>query len=123
MQTPSSDRIDRILTSLDQVPRVPAPPYFYTRLRARLDRTDRTASGKPMEHGILWLRPIPVVTLLLLLLLLNSWLINTPVADPVTAVKVSATDGDDDWHVLAFEERTAEHAVTEYELTPDLYQK
>lgn len=118
MQTPPSDRIERILTSLDKVQRVPAPPYFYTRLLARLD------SSKPLEQGLmLWLRPIPVVSLLIVLLLLNFWLINTPAATPTATATTIKSESEDELHILAFEERSAEHSVTEYEMANDPFQK
>lgn len=116
MQTPSSEKFERILASLDKVQRVPAPPYFYTRLRARLEE------ASPQQQ-FLWLRPIPVVAMLVVLLLLNFWLINTPSPNSVAATPSTKMVVEDELQVLAFEDRTAEHMITEYEVTIDPTQK
>lgn len=116
-QTPSSERIDRILASLDKAQPVPAPPYFYTRLRARLDR-------RPTEaHEVAWLRPVPLLTLMIVLLLVNFWLINTPITSSPSSTTVATVEPEDEWQVLAFEERAAEHTITEYDITTDLHQQ
>ena len=98
MQTPSSEKFERILASLDKVQRVPAPPYFYTRLRARLEE------ASPQQQ-LLWLRPIPVVAMLVVLLLLNFWLINMPSANSVAATPSTKMVVEDELQVLAFEDR------------------
>lgn len=118
MSTPSSDQFDRILTSLDKAQRVPAPPYFYTRLRARLDQP------KPLEQAVLlWVRPLPIVVLLVILLLLNFWLINSPLVDPAVATHPTKSASEDELHVIAFEERSSDQMVADYEATIDPTQK
>lgn len=69
MKNGQQDRIDSILSSLDQVQRAKAPMYFHTRLRGRMQ--ERLTA--PMHYW--WLRLMPLVTMLLLLLLVNSVLI------------------------------------------------
>lgn len=117
MQTPSSEQLERILASLDKAQRVPAPPYFYTRLRARLEEAP---SRQPQ---LLWLRPIPVVSMLVILLLLNFWLLNMPSVDPTVSTPTTKTVIEDELQVLAFEDRTAEHMIADYEVTVDPAQK
>ena len=117
MQTRSSEQLDRILASLDKAQRVPAPPYFYTRLRARLDQ------ASPQQPQLLWLRPVPVVVMLAILLLLNFWLINTPTVDSATVTLPTKTVAEDELQILAFDDRTADHMVADYEATIDPIQK
>ena len=64
-----SDHIDQCLNSLDQVKRATAPPFFYTRLRARMDNQVLEVD-KDFQ-----LRPVFVLTLMILLLLVNTFLI------------------------------------------------
>jgi hypothetical protein len=116
MQTPSSERLERILASLDKEQRVPAPPYFYTRLRSRLEE------ASPQQQ-LLWLRPIPVVAMLVVLLVLNFWLINSPSVNSVAATPSTRMVVEDELQVLAFEDRAPEHMITEYESTIDPTQK
>ncbi|MFM7646006.1 MAG: hypothetical protein ACKO41_04750 [Sphingomonadales bacterium] len=110
MQSPSSNRIDQILASLDKAQRVPAPPYFYTRLRARLEQ------NPTIEKTIAWLRPIPVIAVMLVLLLLNFWLIKTPAISSSTSASVVVVEPEDELHTLALEDRTADHTITEFDL-------
>ncbi|MFM8711314.1 MAG: hypothetical protein ACKOC7_08545 [Sphingomonadales bacterium] len=117
MQTPSSEKLERILASLDEAQRVPAPPYFYTRLRARLQE-----APSPQQQ-LLWLRPLPAVAMLVVLLLLNFWLLNTPAVDSTTPTPTTKTVVEDELQVLAFEDRTAEHMIADYEVTVDPPQK
>ena len=118
MRTPSSEQLDRILASLDKAQRVPAPPYVYTRLRARLGN-----ASAPQQYQLLWLRPLPVIAMLVILLLVNFWLIKTPLVDPTVAVHPAKSSTEDELQALAFEDRSAEHMVADYELTVDPIQK
>jgi uncharacterized membrane protein len=63
------NRIDSILSSLDQVQRASAPDYLYTRIKGRLQREDSNAST-------IWiLRPVPLIGMLLVFLVINASLI------------------------------------------------
>jgi hypothetical protein len=115
MKIPSSQRIDQILASLDKVQRVPAPPYFYTRVRARLSQE------QPIEPSLLWLRPIPVVALLLVLLAFNFWLINTPVTGTTAIPMLTETAQEHELQALALEEHTVDQTMVDYEW--ELHQK
>jgi len=115
MKIPSSQRIDQILASLDMVQRVPAPPYFYTRVRARLSQE------RPIEPSLLWLRPIPVVALLLVLLAFNFWLINTPVTGTTDSPMLTETAQEHELQALALEEHTVNQTMVDYEW--ELHQK
>jgi hypothetical protein len=117
MRTPSSEQLERILASLDKAQRVPAPPYFYARLRARIEE------APSRQQQLLWLRPIPVVAMLVVMLLLNFWLLNTPSVDSAVPTPATKTVIEDELQVLAFEDRTAEHMIADYELTVDPTQK
>lgn len=69
MKNDKKDRIDTILSSLDQVQRASAPDYLYTRIRGRRQKEESTAS-------MFWLiRPFPLIGLLLVFLFINAALI------------------------------------------------
>jgi len=67
MKPDKSQRIEEILGSLDGLKRAPAPDFFFTRLKAKME--SRLAS--PERRPVL-LRPVFVVASLLLVLLLNA---------------------------------------------------
>ena len=67
-----SDHIDYYLNSLDQVKRAPAPAYFYTRLRARMEKDVQEPAGN------FQLRPALTLLVMMLLLLVNSFLVLNP---------------------------------------------
>ena len=63
------DRIDTILSSLDQTKRASAPEYLYTRIKGRMQQKQEPSST-------LWLlRPVPLITALLFFLFINAGLI------------------------------------------------
>ena len=64
-----SEHINHLISSLDQIKRAPAPAYFYTRLRARMEQ-----SPVIPQEGI-QLRPALALVVMLLLLLVNTVLI------------------------------------------------
>jgi hypothetical protein len=69
MKNGAQNRIDSILSSLDQVQRAPAPDYLYTRIKGRLQREES-------KDSTIWLlRPFPLIGLLLLFLVINTSLI------------------------------------------------
>jgi hypothetical protein len=116
MKTPSSQRIDQILASLDKVQRVPAPPFFYTRVRARLSQE------QPIASSLIWLRPIPVVALLLILLALNFWLINTPVTGTTASPMLTEAAQEHELQALALEEHTLDQSIVDYEWAMEIHQ-
>lgn len=67
-----SDHIDYYLNSLDQVKRASAPAYFYTRLRARMEKDVQEPAGN------FQLRPALTLLVMMLLLLVNSFLVLNP---------------------------------------------
>jgi hypothetical protein len=62
----NEERIDRILGSLDEMQKAPAPDYFYTRLTGRM-QSELEAKRKP---GFV-LRPVLLTAALSVVLLLN----------------------------------------------------
>lgn len=113
MHPQPNDRIDQILASLDKAQRVPAPSFFYTRLRARLDQPQQ------VEQSLLWLRPIPVVVMLLVLLAVNFWLINTPEVATVATSVAASESTEEELQTLAFEDHSTEQHFAEYEMISD----
>jgi hypothetical protein len=62
-----TDRIDAVLSSLDHVQRATAPSFFYTRLRARMEREN---NGGPVVR--LLARPALALSLAAIILLVNA---------------------------------------------------
>ena len=66
MDNKRNNRIEEVLSSLDGSKRAAAPNFFYTRLRARMER-DLTKKSSPK-----WmLRPVYIVSALLLVISIN----------------------------------------------------
>ena len=66
------NKTEEILESLDGVSRAQAPDFFYTRLKARLEKETGTGSYSPKRSWVL--RPIFVIASLCLVLLLNAFI-------------------------------------------------
>jgi hypothetical protein len=57
---------EKILEGLDGIKRMPAPDFFYTRLKARMEKAEGAAGNRK------WiLRPVVIIAALLLLLAVN----------------------------------------------------
>jgi hypothetical protein len=68
--TPGKNKVTEILESLDDIKRASAPDFFYTRLRARMEKETSEKRERP------WiLRPAYAVITLALLLLINAFVI------------------------------------------------
>ena len=68
MENNGNNRIDEVLNCLDGVQRASAPDFFYTRLRARMEK-GIAADNKPN-----WvLRPAYIFTVLLLIIAVNAF--------------------------------------------------
>lgn len=68
MDNERNNRIEEVLSSLDESKRATAPNFFYTRLRGRMER------GLPQNTSRDWiLRPVYVVSALLLVIALNLY--------------------------------------------------
>lgn len=79
MKHPVSDHIDQYLNSLDQVKRASAPAYFYTRLRARMEKD----AQEPASN--FQLQPALILLAMMLLLGVNSFLVLNPTPQPTLA--------------------------------------
>ena len=67
MNTEKNKKMEEILNSLDGCQRVPAPDFFYTRLKAKMEKGLEPASPRS------WiLRPVFVIAALLVVLLINA---------------------------------------------------
>jgi len=118
MQHPSKERIDQILASLDNVQRISAPPYFYTRVRARLKQRERSEE----QQILMWFRPVPVLAILFLLVWFNFWWINARFEDSAAAATQSI-ESEEELKALAFEDRAIEPTIAEYETSVELSHK
>jgi hypothetical protein len=71
MDTKRNNRVEETLNSLDGCKRATAPDFFYTRLRARMER-ELTSKSKSRN----WvLRPVYIVSALFLVLALNVFVL------------------------------------------------
>ncbi|HAL95531.1 MAG: hypothetical protein EB025_02855 [Chitinophagaceae bacterium] len=84
-----SKKVDQLISSLDQVKRAPAPAFFYTRLRARMDHN----SVAPLL-GV-QLRPALALFIMLLLFLVNTILVINRTPTPTLA---DVTDKEESQH-------------------------
>jgi hypothetical protein len=66
MNPGKNKKIEEILGSLDGIQRAPAPDFFYTRLKAKME-----AGLTPKESRPLLLRPVYITVTLLVVLLMN----------------------------------------------------
>jgi hypothetical protein len=73
MSTEKNKRTDEILKSIDGINRASAPDFFYTRLKAKLDRL----SERPYESGRRsWLlHPAYALATLIVVLLINAFVL------------------------------------------------
>ncbi|HEX4877631.1 MAG TPA: hypothetical protein VFV31_13230 [Chitinophagaceae bacterium] len=65
-----NDNAELILGSIDNIERAAAPEFFYTRLRARMEREAETVIARPWV-----LRPVYALTALFLILLINAFVL------------------------------------------------
>jgi hypothetical protein len=89
-ETPDMEqRIEKALESLDGIQRATPQPYFYTRLKARLDRKERDWAG---ITGFIS-RPAYALAMICLVLLINTWAVmnNSNESNQVNSIQV-ATD-------------------------------
>ncbi|OSZ81006.1 hypothetical protein CAP36_07155 [Chitinophagaceae bacterium IBVUCB2] len=67
MDTKRNNTTDEVLNSLDGIQRATVPDFFYTRLKARMDKDYEPVSAKS------WIfRPVYAVAALLLVLIINA---------------------------------------------------
>jgi hypothetical protein len=66
MNTPKNNKIEDILNSLDGACKAPAPDFFYTRLKARMEKGNEGAANKSWV-----LRPAFTLIAVVLVLIMN----------------------------------------------------
>ncbi len=70
MNNEQNDKLEDILNSLDGCSRAEAPGFFYTRLKARMEKEAGTTVSRP------WiLRPVFAVATLVLVLMINAFVL------------------------------------------------
>lgn len=72
------EQVEQAMNSLDNMKRAEAPPFFYTRLMARLDSTEATIWNRSMNFLS---RPAVSLGLLFLFLVMNGYLIVSKITD------------------------------------------
>lgn len=70
MENNRNNRIDEVLGSLDNVQRAKAPDFFYTRLKARMEKE---LVAEPRKSWVL--RPVYILGVLLVVLAVNAAII------------------------------------------------
>ncbi len=66
MEKENQKRPDELLKSIEAIQRAPAPDFFYTRLKARMEKQEHSA-----RSGSVILRPAFIISGLVLLVLFN----------------------------------------------------
>ena len=70
MKTDYNNKADEILSSLDNIQKAEVPDFFYTRLKARMDRESEVPSSRP------WiLKPVYTFAALVIVLLVNAFVL------------------------------------------------
>ena len=103
------DKIEQILQSLDANQRVPAPDFFYTRLKARMER--EFSDGKKNKAWIL--RPAYALVVLVMVLVLNALVI----LKGSEATEINSTDSETAQSIAA--EYSLNDNNTLYDLIPE----
>lgn len=92
MNNEQENRIEQILESLDSSQRISAPDFFYTRLKARMQKEQERG-----KSGVAVLRPAYALAFLVLVLLINISVIlksakttETTISDSETAQSIAA---------------------------------
>jgi hypothetical protein len=86
MKTDYHSKANEILSSLDNIQRAEAPDFFYTRLRARMERENEAVMKRPW-----YLSPAFAIAMLLLVLFTNAYfLLNR--SSHTESVVVNTTD-------------------------------
>src|SRR5476651_376312 len=80
--TKMNEQIEATLSSLDNISRAEAPPYFYTRLLARMEKEKVSTLGQLLQ---LLNRPAVSISLLTLFLVLNVIAIRGIMSTPKVA--------------------------------------
>ena len=85
MKPQNDPRTEEILNSLDGIRPAPAPDFFYTRMKARMEK-EMLKNGR-FEPSRPWiLKPVFAIAMLIVVLLINAAVIfqgNQEMADPV----------------------------------------
>lgn len=67
MNSGKNSKSDEIINSIDGIRRATTPDFFYTRLKARMEKEILPASKKPVV-----LRPVFIISMLAVVLMLNA---------------------------------------------------
>lgn len=112
MQTRNENKINDILNSLDGCTRADVPDFFYTRLKARMEK-----DSAPATRSIWMLRPAVVFAGMAIILLINVLAIFNR---PATEENVATTDIDS-FQSIASEYRLNDgnSSITQYNLNQD----
>jgi hypothetical protein len=93
MKNGQPNRVDSILSSLDQVQRATAPDYLYTRIKGRIQNEE------PNKATIWLLRPVPLIGMLLLFLAINTALVWNRDTYSVEAASITEAANSNDMEV------------------------
>jgi hypothetical protein len=95
MKNDIQNKVQQALDSLDGIQRAEPQPYFYTRLRARLQRNERTIWE---TMGSFMARPVVAVAGLCLILLMNAAILlrqsNNDTTSPQLSVEQLTSDSE-----------------------------
>lgn len=80
MKQSKQERIEQILNAWDGAKKAEAPAYFYTRLKARMEKESAT----PVKSWLL--RPVFVVAALVVVIIINAFIYFQPQTPTITSI-------------------------------------
>lgn len=104
------NNIEEILESLDNCQRASAPAFFYTRLKARMERV--TGAGAEIKKPLI-LRPVFALAALVLILIVNALVIFQNNSNNADTTSISDTDV---LQTIAVEYRLNDNSAIPYEI-------
>jgi len=104
MKTDYNKKADEILSSLDNIQKAVAPDFFYTRLRARMEKESEVPATRPWV-----LRPVYTFAALLIVILVNAFVLfrengakqTTTAVDPMQSIAAEYNLNDNSLYDIA----------------------
>jgi hypothetical protein len=104
MKTDYNKKADEILNSIENIQKAVAPDFFYTRLRARMEKESEVIAARP------WiLRPVYTFAALVIVLLVNAFVLfkenstkqTTSTVDPMQSIAAEYNLNDNSLYDIA----------------------
>lgn len=104
MKTDYDKKTEEILSSLDKIQKAVAPDFFYTRLKARMEKESEVPAARPWV-----LRPVYTFAALVIILLINAFVLfkenstnqTTTTVDPMQSIAAEYNLNDNSLYDIA----------------------